>query len=244
MAPAKDSPSIDKLRVKIFADGADDKSIRDFNKLPFVKGFTTNPTLMRKAGIDDYERFARSILTEVTEKPISFEVFSDEFDDMGRQARIINSWGPNVYVKIPITNTKRESSVDLIGQLLSEGIKLNVTAILTMEQVEGLRPKFKKDTISVISVFGGRIADTGVDPEDHIRHAVQVFKDCPRTEILWGSCREMFNIFQADRCGCHIITVPNDIIKKFNMVGRNLADYSLDTVKMFYEDAKASGFVI
>lgn len=236
---------LEKLKIKIFADGADEKGIREFDLNPLIAGFTTNPTLMRNAGIDDYERFARNLLTDITVKPLSFEVFSDEFDDMRRQAHIINSWGPNVYVKIPITNTKGESASDLIGDLLAEGLKLNITAILTMEQVEKIRPCFLKDSMAFISIFAGRIADTGRDPVDHINHSLEIFKDCPNAETLWASCREVFNIFEADRLGCHIITVPHSILKKLStVVGLDLGEYSMDTVKMFYNDAMDSGFRI
>ncbi|MBI3986697.1 MAG: transaldolase [Lentisphaerae bacterium] len=237
-------PSIENLNIKLFADGADEKKIREFNRFPFIKGFTTNPTLMRNAGVDDYERFARNLLLDIVDKPISFEVFSDEFKDMARQARIINSWGPNVYVKIPITNTRRESAADLIGELLREGIKINVTAILTVEQLDRIRPQFPDKSQSIISVFAGRVADTGRDPKENIRHALNVFRGCPGAEVLWASCRELYNIFEADQVGCHIITVTLPLIAKFASIGLDLSDYSLDTVKMFYQDAKASGFVI
>lgn len=236
---------IDDLKIKLFADGADEKGIREFYSDPHISGFTTNPTLMRQAGIDDYERFARNLLIDITDKPLSFEVFSDEFDDMGRQARLISSWGDNVYVKIPITNTKGKSSADLIANLFADGLKLNITAILTKEQVENIRPCFKDDSKAFISIFAGRIADTGRDPAEHITHAIEIYKDCPGAEILWASCREVLNIFQADDLGCHIITVTHPILKKLkSLAGKKLSDYSLDTVKMFYNDAADSGFSI
>lgn len=232
-----------ELKIKLFADGADEKGIREFYSNPHISGFTTNPTLMRSAGIDDYERFAKNILIDITDKPLSFEVFSDDFADMHRQAKIIDSWGSNVYVKIPITNTKGESANELIADLLADGLKLNITAILTMEQVEELRPCFQIDSTAFISIFAGRIADTGRDPTDHIKNSLNLFKDCPKAETLWASCREVFNVFEADRIGCHIITVPHPILKKLiSLTGKDLNDYSMDTVKMFYNDAMASGY--
>ena len=235
---------LSKLNVKIFADGADEKSIRELYPVSHIRGFTTNPTLMRKAGVDDYERFARNLLEYVREKPLSFEVFSDEFSEMERQARVISAWGNNVYVKIPITNTRGESSDPLIATLLKDGLKLNITAMLPRKQVDVIRPHFSKDSQAFISIFAGRIADTGADPEPVMRYAVAAFKDCPHVEILWASCRELFNVFMADRTGCHIITVTHDLLKKLSLLGRDLNEYSLDTVKMFYNDARDSGYVL
>jgi len=235
---------LSKLKIKVFADGADEKSIRELYPCSHICGFTTNPSLMRKAGVDDYERFARNLLEHVQEKPLSFEVFSDEFPEMKRQAILINSWGANVYVKIPITNTRNESAAPLIATLLKDGLKLNITAMLPPEQVDTIRPHFSKQSQAFISIFAGRISDTGVDPEPVMRYAVESFKDCPHTEILWASCRELFNIFMAERTGCHIITVTHDILKKLNLLGRNLGEYSLDTVKMFYNDAHDSQYVL
>ncbi len=233
-----------KLKVKIFADGADEKSIRELYPCAHIKGFTTNPSLMRKAGVDDYERFARNLLEYVRAKPLSFEVFSDEFPEMQRQAKIISGWGENVYVKIPITNTRGESAAPLIATLLKDGLKLNITAMLPQTQVDEIRPHFSKKSQAFISIFAGRISDTGTDPEPVMRYAVEAFKDCPHTEILWASCRELYNVFMADRTGCHIITVTHDLLKKLSLLGRNLNEYSLDTVKMFYNDARDSGYVL
>jgi transaldolase len=232
------------LKIKIFADGADEKSIRELYPCSHIRGFTTNPSLMRKAGVDDYERFAKNLLEYVQEKPLSFEVFSDEFPEMMRQARTISSWGKNVYVKIPITNTRGESAAPLIATLLKDGLKLNITAMLPPKQVDEIRPHFTKQSQAFISIFAGRVADTGLDPEPIMRHAVAAFKDFPLTEILWASCRELFNIFMADRTGCHIITVTHDLLKKLPLLGRDLDEYSLDTVKMFYNDARDSGYVL
>jgi len=234
--------SIEELKVKIFADGADLDSILKLNQLPYIKGFTTNPTLMRKAEVIDYENFARAVLEEVTDKPVSFEVFSDEFDDMARQARKIAAWGSNVYVKIPITNTKGENSVPLISRLLGEGIKLNVTAIFTMEQIDGLLAACSAESNVFVSVFAGRITDSGRDAIPYIRHAVDGAKDMPKVEVLWASCRELFNIVQAQESDCEIVTVPNAILGKIKNLGKELGEYSLETVNMFYEDARLSGY--
>jgi transaldolase len=235
---------LSKLKVKIFADGADEKSIRELYPCAHIKGFTTNPSLMRKAGVDDYERFARNLLEYVREKPLSFEVFSDDFSEMKRQAKIISAWGENVYVKIPITNTRGESAAPLIATLLKDGLKLNITAMLPPKQVDAIRPHFSNKSQAFISIFAGRISDTGADPEPVMRYAVEAFKDFPHTEILWASCRELYNVFMADRTGCHIITVTHDLLKKLSLLGRDLDEYSLDTVKMFYNDARDSGYVL
>lgn len=234
---------LNQLPIKIFADGADKKGILELYANPLISGMTTNPTLMRKAGIVNYEAFAHDILKTVKDKPISFEVFSDEFPEMRRQALKIKSWQSNVYVKIPITNTRGESSLPLISDLAGEGTKLNVTAILTLEQVAGVADALNPQVPSVVSVFAGRIADTGVDPEPIMRASLALLANLPKAELLWASCREVLNIFQAEDCGCHIITVPNDILKKaMKICGLTLATVSLDTVKMFAEDARAAGF--
>ncbi len=235
--------TLEALPVKIFADGADLEGIIDLYRKPFVKGLTTNPTLMRKVGISDYEAFARSVLEHVTEKPISFEVFSDEFPEMRRQALKIRDWQENVYVKIPITNTRAESALPLIAELATEGVKVNVTAILTLEQVKGVAGALKKEVPSVVSVFAGRIADTGVDPLPLMKESLRIIKSLPTAELLWASVREVLNIFQAAVCGCHIVTVPHDILAKaIKLGGTDLTELSLDTVRMFYQDAAAAGF--
>lgn len=231
------------LTVKIFADGADKAGMLQLNANPLIKGLTTNPTLMRKAGLTDFEAFARDILQSVTEKPISLEVFSDEFPEMKRQALKINGWAKNVYVKIPITNTRAESSLPLIRELAGEGVKLNVTAILTLEQVEGVAKSLNAKVPAVVSVFAGRIADTGVDPVAIMAGSKKILKNLPQAELLWASVREVLNIFQANDCGCGIVTVPHDILNKaMKMAGMDLGELSLDTVKMFANDAKAAGF--
>ena len=237
--------SLQNLRVKIFADGADRAGMLSLNANPVIRGMTTNPTLMRKAGIKDYEAFAKEILAGVTTKPISFEVFSDDFPEMRRQALKIASWQKNVYVKIPITNTRRESSLPLIRQLAGEGVQLNITAILTLEQVRGTAEALNPAVPSVVSVFAGRIADTGRNPEPMMRQSLELLQGQPKAELLWASVREVLNIFQADDCGCHIVTVPHDILgKALKMAGMDLADLSLDTVKMFAQDAQAAGFSV
>jgi transaldolase len=233
------------LRVKIFADGADKKGMLELYANPLIKGLTTNPTLMRKAGLMDFEMFARDILQGITTKPLSLEVFSDEFPEMKRQALKINGWGENVYVKIPITNTRRESSLPLINELANAGVKLNVTAILTLAQVEGVAKSLNANVPAVVSVFAGRIADTGVDPVAIMAGSKMILKDLPQAELLWASVREVLNIFQANDCGCHIVTVPHDILgKAMKMSGMDLGELSLDTVKMFASDAKAAGFTL
>jgi transaldolase len=231
------------LKIKIFADGADKKGMLELNANPLIKGMTTNPTLMRKVGITDFEAFARDILQGITAKPISLEVFSDEFPEMKRQALKINGWGKNVYVKIPITNTRGESSLPLIRELANEGVKLNVTAILTLEQVEGVAKSLSAKIPAVVSVFAGRIADTGVDPVSIMAESKTILKNLPQSELLWASVREVLNIFQANDCGCDIVTVPHDILgKAMKTSGVGLQEMSLDTVKMFANDAKAAGF--
>ena len=231
------------LTVKIFADGADKIGMLELNANPLIQGLTTNPTLMRKAGLTDFEAFARDILQTITVKPLSLEVFSDEFSEMKRQALKINGWGKNVYVKIPITNTRGESSLPLVAELAREGVKLNVTAILTLAQVEGVSAALNPKVPAVVSVFAGRIADTGVDPVAIMSQSKTVLKDLPAAELLWASVREVLNIFQANDCGCRIVTVPHDILgKAIKMTGMDLDELSLDTVKMFAADAKAAGF--
>jgi len=231
------------LPIKIFADGADREGMLKLYHDPLIKGLTTNPTLMRKAGISNYEKFARDILQTVRTKPISFEVFSDDFADMRRQALKISKWQENVYVKIPITNTKGESALPLVGELAREGVRLNITALLTLEQVEGVAQKLIIDVPAVVSVFAGRIADTGVDPLPIMRRSKEIVAGLPQAELLWASVREVLNIFQAAESGAHIVTVTHDILAKAQkMAGQDLAALSLDTVKMFYHDAQAAGF--
>lgn len=230
------------LRIHLFADGADVKDMKAARESGIVHGFTTNPTLMRKSGITDYEGFAKQALGAVGGMPISFEVFADEFDEMERQALMISKWGDSVYVKIPITNTKGESAVPLVKRLAAAGVKLNITAILTLDQVRGVVDALNPNVPAVVSVFAGRIADTGRDPIPLMKEAAEIVKKRPKAELLWASPRELLNIFQAEECGCHIITVTSDILKKLSMVGKSLDELSLDTVKMFYNDASAAGY--
>ena len=236
--------SVDKLKIKIFADGADIKGILEMYPNPMVKGFTTNPTLMRKVGISDYEGFGRELLAKVPDRPVSLEVFADDFAEMERQALKIASWGPNVNVKIPITNTKGESAGPLIERLSKQGVVLNITAIMTLDQVRTVANAVAADTPAIVSVFAGRIADTGIDPIPHMTEAKNILAGKPRAELLWASPRELLNIFQADEMGCHIITVTNDVLAKLKLVGKNLDDYSRETVEMFYRDASAAGYKI
>ena len=235
---------LNELKVKIFADGADLKVISNLSRNPLIKGFTTNPTLMRKAGISDYRAFALEVLQVVGDRPISFEVFSDEFAEMEKQAREIASWGKNVYVKIPVTNTRREFAGKLIQRLARAGVQLNITALLTSPQVKDVLHCLSPDTRSYISVFAGRIADTGRDPVPLMAEAVELLKTNPQAELIWASPRELLNIFHAEAVGCHVITVTHDILNKLSLVGKDLAEYSLDTVKMFYQDALSAGFRI
>jgi transaldolase len=234
--------SIDDLSVKIFADGADLAGMLEMYRLPYIKGFTTNPTLMHKAGIRDYRGFARQVLDAIPDRPISFEVFSDDFGEMERQAREIAGWGELVYVKIPVTDTKRRPSYDLIRRLSVAGVKINVTALMTLEQVSRVAEAVAGGAPSCVSVFAGRIADTGHDPLPLMATAVELLRAAPAAELIWASPRELLNIFHADSVGCHIITVTNDILKKLSLVGKSLDDYSLDTVKMFHADAAKAGF--
>lgn len=233
-----------KLRIKVFADGANLEEMVRAYRSGTVQGFTTNPTLMRKAGVSDYESFARKVLGEIPDSPISFEVFSDEMDEMIRQARKIAQWGSNVYVKIPVTNTRGEFTGRVIKALSDEGIKLNVTAILTLDQVRKVSEALSPTTHSIVSVFAGRIADTGLEPLPLMLDALQILQSRTLSELLWASPREVLNIVQADEIGCHIITVTNDLLKKLPLLGTDLADMSLQTVKMFYDDAKAAGFYL
>ena len=230
------------LKIKLFADGANVAQILQANANPLIKGFTTNPTLMRSAGVSDYEGFARKVLESVTEKPISFEVFADEFCEMERQAHKIAGWGGNVYVKIPVTNTRRESSVELVRRLSHSGVKVNVTAVLTLDQVRAAAGALAGGAPAVISVFAGRIADTGRDPVPIMATAVELVRPSPNIELIWASPRELLNIFQADEVGCHIITATDSVLGKLGVVGKNLDDYSLETVVMFHTDAARSGY--
>jgi len=234
--------SIDQLKVKIFADGADKAGMLEMYSKPFIKGLTTNPTLMKKAGISNYAAFCKEILQEIKDKPLSFEVFSDDFSDMDRQAQEIASWGENVYVKIPITNTKRETCYALVKKLAQSGIKLNVTAMMTLDQVRAVSQVLNPAIPSYVSVFAGRIADTGVDPVPLMTEAVNILRPNSNAELIWASPRELLNIFQANQVGCHVITVTNDVLKKLSLVGYDLDEYSLDTVKMFHQDAVQAGY--
>lgn len=238
------SDALAKLKVKLFADGAHKNAMLDLYADPCIRGFTTNPTLMRKAGISDYAAFAQEILQVIRDRPISFEVFSDDFVEMERQAITIAGWGDNVYVKIPVTNTRGEFSGSLIRRLGHAGIKLNVTALLTLEQVRMVSENLQGCATAYISVFAGRIADTGRDPVPLMAAAVELLRQYPNLELIWASPRELLNIFQADSVGCHIITATDDILKKLSTVGKDLAAFSLDTVKMFREDAVKAGFQI
>ena len=237
-----DTPTIRSLRVKLFADGGDKAGILDMAALPHIAGFTTNPTLMRKAGIADYRAFARDILGAIKDRPISFGVFSDEFPEMERQAREIASWGSNVYVKVPVTNTRSEIATGLIRRLAEAGVKLNVTALMTLTQVREVAAALVGHAPACISVFAGRIADTGRDPVPLMAAAVEMIRPYPNQELIWASPRELLNVFQADAVGCQIITVTNDVLKKLSLVGKDLTEYSLDTVKMFHDDARQAGY--
>jgi transaldolase len=230
--------------VKIFADGADLAAILALYKNPLIKGFTTNPTLMRKAGIEDYAAFARQLVAAIPDRPISFEVFADDFDEMIAQARVIASWAPNVNVKIPVTTTKGAFTGPVIRTLAHAGVIVNVTAIMTEQQVERVAESLAPDIPAIVSVFAGRIADTGRDPVPVMRSALRMLAARPQAELLWASPRELLNIFQADEIGCHIITVSHDLLAKLSTVGKDLDEYSLDTVKMFHRDATAAGFAI
>jgi transaldolase len=234
----------ESLSIKIFADGANRDSMLALAANPNIEGFTTNPTLMRQAGITDYEAFAYDILQEITDRPISFEVFSDDFDEMERQAVKIAGWGDNVNVKIPVTNTAGESSAKLIRRLAADGVKLNVTALMTLGQVHTVAECLEGGPSAIVSVFAGRIADTGRDPVPLMSAALELVRDYPNIELLWASPRELLNILQADAIGCHIITVTHDLLKKLGGLGKDLNQFSLDTVKMFYNDAQSAGYTL
>ena len=229
-------------KIKLFADGADKKAILEMYKNPIIDGFTTNPTLMRKAGVTDYVTFAKDILREIPDKPISFEVFADEFDKMERQALEIADWGKNIYVKIPVMNTKRETSYDLVRRLSKARVQLNITAMMTLEQVSEVADAVQGGASCFVSVFAGRIADTGVDPVPLMEEALELLKSTPNAELLWASPREVLNVYQAESIGCHIITATNDILKKLNLKGKDLTDYSQETVQMIFNDAQLAGF--
>jgi transaldolase len=236
--------TLNDLKVKIFADGAEKASMMEMHSKPFVQGLTTNPTLMAKAGIKDYRAFCKDILSEIKIKPLSFEVFSDEFSDMERQALEIASWGENVNVKIPITNTKGQTTTEVLREVSKLGVKVNVTALMSTSQVTKVMDVLNPAVVSYVSIFAGRIADTGVDPVPLMSAAVQITSMNPKAEVIWASPRELLNIFQADEIGCQVITVTNDILKKLELVDYDLANYSLDTVKMFYKDAVEAGYKI
>jgi len=237
-------PSIDQLRIKVFADAADLASIRAWCQNPWIKGLTTNPTLMRKAGVLDYEAFCRTVLEEVPHMPVSIEVFADDMEGMEHQGRKIASWGVNVFVKVPVTNSKGESTASVVGRLTKDGIAVNVTAVMTFDQVETIRAVLDPGTAAVVSVFAGRIADTGVDPLPIMKASVEALRDLPLTELLWASPRELLNLFQADEIGTHIITATPDILAKMTLVGKDLTGYSLETVRMFYDDAVTAGYTL
>ena len=236
--------SLSELSVKIFADGADKAGMLEMYANPLIKGFTTNPTLMRKAGVSDYRTFAHQIIEAIPDRPLSFEVFSDEFDEMERQALEISSWGENVYVKIPVTNTRQQPSYDLLRRLARAGVKVNVTALMALDQARDVNAALADGPSSYVSIFAGRIADTGRDPVPLMAAAVELLRPYPNLELIWASPRELLNIFQADATGCHIITVTNDILKKLPLVGKSLHERSLDTVRMFYNDAQQAGYTL
>lgn len=233
-----------QFKIKLYADGADMEGMIEEYKKGIASGFTTNPTLMKKAGVKSYEEFAKAALKAIPDLPISFEVFSDDFSGMEKEARKIAGWGDNVYIKIPVTNTKGESTAPLIKNLSYDGLKLNVTAILTVDQVKTVEKALSLTTPSIVSVFAGRIADTGVDPIPIMKESVKILRSNPKAELLWASTRELLNLIQAESCGCHIITITNDILKKVPLVGKDLHELSLETVQMFYNDAKGAGYKI
>lgn len=235
---------LNNLKIKIFADGADLNSIKDLNKKDYIKGFTTNPSLMKKAGVKDYKNFALEILKDIKNKPISFEVFSDDINEMQKQAEEISKWGKNVNVKIPITNTKKQSTLELVEKLSSKGIICNITAIFTLNQIKEVVGVLNKSTPAILSVFAGRIADTGTDPNEIMEESLRISSEKPKSEVLWASTRETLNIFQAENIGCHIITVPHSILDKLENLEKNLEDFSLETVKGFYKDALSAGYKI
>ena len=234
----------DNLKVNIYADGADRDGMLEMYAKSYIQGFTTNPTLMKQAGITNYKAFAHEILQAIPDRPISFEVFADEFTDMERQALEIKTWGENVYVKIPVSNTRQELAYDLIERLSGAGVHLNVTAILTLEQVENVANALRDGPDSIVSVFAGRIADTGLDPVPIMQESLTLLSIAPKAELLWASPREVLNIYQADNIGCHIITATNDLIRKLALGGKDLAEYSLETVQMFFDDAQSAGYTL
>jgi len=236
--------SIHNLNIRIFADGADYDGMIEMYADPLIKGFTTNPTLMRKAGVTDYPAFARKVLSAIPDRPVSFEVLADDFDEMERQAREIATWGENVYVKIPVTNTHGQSSAPVIKRLSRDGVRVNVTAILTIEQVKEVAACLEITCPSFVSVFAGRIADTGRDPVPVMAAAFRLLESSPRAQLIWASPRELLNIYHAEEVGCHVITVTNDILKKLTLIGKDLNQYSLETVRMFYDDAQRAGFTL
>ena len=237
-------PEISELKIKLFADGANIDEIAKMNANVLIKGLTTNPTLMKKSGVHNYKDFCLEVLQTVKEKPISFEVFSDEIEEMESQANKIASWAENVYVKIPITNTKGHSTADLIGKLSRQGIKVNVTAVMTEKQILEISRKLDSETPSYVSIFAGRVADTGQDPTPLVTKSLEILSQCRNTEIIWASPRELLNIFQADAIGCQIITATSDVLNKLSLIGYDLTQYSLDTVKMFYRDALECSYKI
>jgi len=237
-------PSVNDLNVKLFADGADLESMLELYKDPNIKGFTTNPTLMKKVGIKDYEKFAKQVLEVIPDRPVSFEVFADDLNEMVSQAKVISSWGSNVNVKIPVTNTKSESTGPIIKELAAMGVQLNITAVFTTMQVEEIANNLSLGTPAIVSVFAGRIADSGLDPIPVMSDCVKILNDLPSAELLWASPRELLNIIQADEVGCHIITATPGVLGKLKLLGKDLAEFSLDTVKMFYNDAQLAGYKI
>lgn len=235
-------PVLSSLRVRLFADGADFDAITELARNPWIRGFTTNPTLMRKAGVGDYECFARRVTAAIPDRPVSFEVISDDFSEMERQARKIASWGPNVFAKIPVTNTGGLSSAPLVRDLTTSGVRLNITALLTLEQVRTMARALEGGAPAYLSVFAGRIADTGVDPAPLMAEAVRILRPLPQVELIWASPREVFNVFQADAAGCHVITATLDILQKLCLAGKDLTRFSQETVAMFHNDALAAGY--
>lgn len=234
--------ALSDLRVKLFADGADKAGMLEMYAKPYIKGFTTNPTLMRKAGISDYRAFARDVLASIKDRPISFEVFADDVENMERQAKEIATWGDNVYVKIPVTNTQSRPTTELVRKLSHAGVKLNITALMTVDQVRTVTAAVVGGAPCCISVFAGRIADSGRDPMPIMRQSVEIMRASPNAELIWASPRELLNVMQAEEVGCHIITATNDILKKLELIGKDLTEFSLDTVRMFHDDATKAGF--
>ncbi len=241
---AAGQPPLVSRRIAVFADGADVADMLATHRAGRVQGFTTNPTLMRKAGVTDYAAFARDVLAEIKDVPISFEVFADEFEEMERQARLITSWGANVYVKVPVTNTRGQFSGGVVSRLARSGVKLNVTALLTTEQVRRVCEVLTPDVPAIISIFAGRIADTGLDPVPVMREAVQIVRTLPLAQVLWASPREVLNVYQAEECGCHIVTATKDLLAKLPLFGKDLTEYSRETVRMFFDDARRAGYTL